>query len=254
MTGNGSRFKEAGYKDLKPLISVQGVPMVTWVTSMFDQENDEFIFICREEHLNEISNMKTILQESVKKSRIVSLKDWNKLGPAADVLRIGDEVKKDEPCIISYCDYFMRWDYAKFLQEVISRQCHGAIPCYNGFHPHLAYLDNLYASCKVDKSNNLIEIKEKHAWNNDRFNNLNSPGAYYFASIELMNKYIKEMMEAKDMLGGEYYASLIFNYMAKDNLEVWCPDNIEYFCQWGTPRDLNEYLFWEQAMNTRELQ
>jgi hypothetical protein len=32
--------------------------------------------------------------------------------------------------------------------------------------------------------------------------------------------------------------------MVKDNLKVWVPTNIEYFCQWGTPKDLEESLFW----------
>ena len=52
------------------------------------------------------------------------------------------------------------------------------------------------------------------------------------------------MIEADDNINGEYYASLPFNYLVKDNLKVWCPNNATHFCQWGTPEDLEEYLFW----------
>ena len=52
------------------------------------------------------------------------------------------------------------------------------------------------------------------------------------------------MMEANDHINGEYYASLPFNYMVDDGLKVWCPINVPFFCQWGTPEDLNESLFW----------
>jgi hypothetical protein len=37
---------------------------------------------------------------------------------------------------------------------------------------------------------------------------------------------------------------MVFNYLVKDNLKVWCPNIVERFCQWGTPEDLQEYLFW----------
>lgn len=50
------------------------------------------------------------------------------------------------------------------------------------------------------------------------------------------------MMEANDVLNGEFYASLVYNYMTHNS--VWCPDNIKYFCQWGTPEDLKEFEMW----------
>ena len=37
------------------------------------------------------------------------------------------------------------------------------------------------------------------------------------------------MIDAKDMIGGEYYVSLPFNYLVKDGLKVWCPSNTEFF-------------------------
>ena len=50
MSGLGKRFQNAGYTDIKPLIRVQGKPIIEWVVSMFPGKHD-FIFICREEHL-----------------------------------------------------------------------------------------------------------------------------------------------------------------------------------------------------------
>ena len=52
------------------------------------------------------------------------------------------------------------------------------------------------------------------------------------------------MIDANDHLNQEYYASLAFNYLVKEGLTVWCPDNIRHFCQWGTPQDLEDYLRW----------
>ena len=53
-----------------------------------------------------------------------------------------------------------------------------------------------------------------------------------------MEHYINQMIDSKDHINSEYYLSLPYNYMVKDGLKVWCPNDVKYFCQWGTPHDL----------------
>ena len=45
-------------------------------------------------------------------------------------------------------------------------------------------------------------------------------------------------------INGEYYASLPYNFMVKDGLKVWVPTDVPYFCQWGTPEDMREFVYW----------
>ena len=40
--------------------------------------------------------------------------------------------------------------------------------------------------------------------------------------------------------------------MVKDGLKVWVPTNVDKFCQWGTPEDLSDYLFWTEAVRRFE--
>lgn len=62
MTGYGSRFVAAGYKELKPFIKVNGVPIIEWIVKkMFPGESD-FLYVCREEHLETISGMEAYLK------------------------------------------------------------------------------------------------------------------------------------------------------------------------------------------------
>ena len=57
MTGYGSRFVAAGYKDLKPFIEVQGKPIIQWIIDgMYPNEKD-ILFVCRQEHLDSIPDM-----------------------------------------------------------------------------------------------------------------------------------------------------------------------------------------------------
>ncbi|MCP1228822.1 glycosyltransferase family protein, partial [Acetobacter fabarum] len=53
-----------------------------------------------------------------------------------------------------------------------------------------------------------------------------------------------QLMAREDSLNGEYYASMIFNHLVADGLPVYAPANVNHFCQWGTPQDVDEYHYW----------
>lgn len=245
MTGNGSRFRAAGYERLKPFIEIQQKTMIEWVVSMFRSTNTRIVFICRQEHLENLPYVKQTLTIIAPEAEIVEVKDWQKLGPVADVLQCVDIIDPQLPILVSYCDYYMHWNFTEFIQQAKDLNCEGAIPCYTGFHPHLIPQKNLYASCKVDDNQFLLEIKEKFSWTEDKTRTLHSPGAYYFKNKEILRTYFTKSMQNKlEAINGEFYVSMVYNHMINDDLRVWCPANIEHFCQWGTPEDLKEYLFW----------
>jgi len=244
MTGNGSRFKAAGFTKLKPFIQVHQKPMIEWVVKMFQGDKDKIIFICRQQHLDSIDYIRPELERIAPNAKIFAIQKWHKKGPVFDVLQASDAIQNQVPTIICYCDFYMQWDYQAFKISVVNRDCDGAIPCYSGFHPHLIPIKNLYATCQVDNDDNLIEIKEKYSWEADKTKSRHSPGVYYFKTGAIMKRYCQKLIDADDHIKGEYYASLPYNYMIKEKLKVWCPINVTHFCQWGTPEDLQQYLYW----------
>ena len=54
MSGFGERFRAAGYDIPKPLIRIDNKPIIEYIVEMYPGEND-FIFICNKDHLNETS-------------------------------------------------------------------------------------------------------------------------------------------------------------------------------------------------------
>ena len=146
MTGYGSRFVAAGYKELKPFIRIEGKPIIQWIVQgMFPCEK-KFIFICRKEHLDTFPEMENQLQEIAPMAKIFAVKNWIKKGPVYDVLRASDEIDNEEPVIINYCDFYMVWDWQDFKRKLEDRNPDGCVPCYTGFHPHLMVPENFYAS------------------------------------------------------------------------------------------------------------
>jgi len=271
MTGYGSRFVAAGYRDLKPFIPVMGKPIIEWIVKGMYPEDVHFVFVCRGEHLKKDPSMKERLLTLAPKADMVSIEDWVKKGPVYDVLRAyralcaaqesgatadlskGVRVEKsaeknfdkEDGCIINYCDFYMTWDFDAFAKEAKMRDCDGAVPCYTGFHPNLLPQKNFYASCLTDADDNLVEIREKYSFEKDKTKAKHSPGVYYFKNGAMMEKYCQILTDHEECaINGEYYASLPYNFMVRDGLKVWVPTNVTYFCQWGTPEDMREFVYW----------
>ncbi len=251
MTGYGSRFVAAGYKDLKPFIKIMDKPIIEWIVTKMYPSDVQFIFVCRGEHLKDDPSMRERLFELAPEAIIVSIEDWVKKGPVYDVLRAyrmlcaENKIHTDDACIINYCDFYMNWDYAAFAKEAAERDCAGAVPCYTGFHPNLLPEKNYYASCLTDEKDDLIEIREKYSFERDKTKAKHSPGVYYFKNGDIMERYCQILTEHDECaINGEFYASLPYNFMVQDGLKVWVPTNVKYFCQWGTPEDMQEFVYW----------
>lgn len=284
MTGYGSRFVAAGYQDLKPFIPVMGKPIIEWIVKGMYPADVQFVFVCRGEHLQKDPAMKEKLLALAPNAVIVSIEDWVKKGPVWDVLRAyralqtasaaeretegqktdalsgvrivsGDAAQfhKEDGVIINYCDFYMSWDYAAFAKEAKERDCDGAVPCYTGFHPNLLPAKNFYASCQTDENDDLIEIREKYSFEKDKTKAKHSPGVYYFKNGGLMEQYCRRLAEHEECaINGEFYASLPYNFMVKDGRKVWIPTNVTYFCQWGTPEDMQEFVYWTDLVLRNE--
>lgn len=245
MSGVGARFKSAGYDILKPLIPIHCKPIIEYVIDMFPGDHS-YIFVCREDH-DEEYQLTTYLSSLVKKAKVVVVKPpYKKLGPVYATLQAEDFISDDEPCMVSYCDYYMKWDFNEFEKQVIATGEDGNVICYTGFHPHLLHEKNLYAGCRVDGDLNLLEIKEKFAFDTDKTLGEHSVGAYYFKSGKLLKQYMKKTMECGEDLNGEFYVSLVYPLMLEDGLDIRVYDEVPHFCQWGTPEDLEEYLNWSE--------
>lgn len=241
MSGLGTRFIAAGYTDPKPLIKIGRKPMIEYIIDNFPGEKD-FLFICNQQHLDS-TVMRSELNRIMPTGKIVGITS-KKLGPVWAVTQAFNYIKDNEPVIVNYCDFNWTWNYVNFKQTMQSGEYDGGIVCYIGFHPHLLR-PNLYASCKVDKNNNLIAIREKYSWTENKMESWQSSGTYYFKSGALLKKYYQRQIAEQLHFHGEYYASLTYNLLVRDKLKVHIY-KIDKFCQWGTPKDLQEFIYWSQ--------
>jgi dTDP-glucose pyrophosphorylase len=238
MSGEGQRFKDAGYSQHKPLIEIDGKPIIQHVVELFNPQVDSYTFICNENHISTIQQMHSLLLKLKLKAEIICIPS-HKLGPVYAVMSAKECLTSSET-IICYCDFGSVWNYKKFLQH--SKD--GSIACYRGFHPHMLGPDN-YAYCNTDKNRTCLEIREKQPFTNNKMNEWASNGIYYFKSGDLVKKYFKALLNQNQghSSNGEYYVSMVYNLMIQDGLEINVFP-IQRMLQWGTPYDVECYQKW----------
>ena len=243
MVGLGSRFKNAGYKDIKPLIKIHNKPIIEWVTTMFSSE-DEFVFICRDTHL-EHTNLHKVLTDLNLNSEIINI-PGHKKGPMMSLNPIKEKLSSWTNILISYCDYFMNWDYEGFKRDINKFNPEGSIVCYKGFHPHLLVPHNVYAGC-TQENGWLTAIKEKYSFTSTKTKGYHSVGLHYIKSGKLLCDMWHKMHEQQITFNNEYYVSMLYHVLLEHNHKIRCFDDVTHFCQWGTPYDLEDYLFWMKS-------
>ena len=164
----------------------------------------------------------------------------HKLGPVYAVSKVYDFILDDQPVILNYCDFFLNWDYSHFKLFIESSNCDGAIPCYTGF-PHTYFIIIIYTQAVELMRNGIIRNKRKFSFESNKLEAYHSGGNYYFKSGKILKKYCDKLIENKESLNQEYYASLVYNNMCKDGLKTLVYDKVDHFCQWGTPFDLEAW-------------
>lgn len=246
MSGFGERFRKVGYKLPKPLIEMEGKPIIAHVIDMFPSETD-FSFICSQDHLDSPNyKMKEILKKYCPLGKIYGIQP-HKLGPVFAVQQIQHFLKMDIPVIVNYCDFTCYWNWYHFKKFVKDSACAGAIPAYKGFHPHSLGSTN-YAYLK-ESEGWVQDIQEKQPYTNNRMNEYASSGTYYFSSAKTMIEEFDEIVKTKMDLGGEYYVSLAYKRLCEQSKSV-AVYPLQHFMQWGTPEDVKEYNYWSQTFSS----
>jgi NDP-sugar pyrophosphorylase family protein len=241
MSGTGQRFAAAGYQQIKPLIPVDGKPMIEHVVSRFPGA-ERFVFICNRVHLEESQLEETLLGLQPTAS-IVAIEP-HKLGPVHAVSQAVDHIDDALPTIVNYCDFSWSWDYADFKEQMSARDCDGCVPAYIGFHPHLLG-PSLYAGMRADEALNMLEIREKHSFTANTMDCHQSSGTYYFKRGSYIRDFFRKLEDSGDSINGEYYVSTVMQLMKEAGLSVAIYE-LDHFLQWGTPQDLQEYQYWSE--------
>lgn len=233
MAGLGSRFLTKCYDIPKPLIDINGTPMIIKaIQSLGIQDANYFFVISKNKHSHYIKEQ---ISQYVKSSFIEI--DYITEGPACSCLLFKNSINNNEELIIANCDQIMEWNHRIFLLNV--RQYDGAMVTY-----HETTEKNSYAA--IDHCGYVKEVREKKVISNISLN-----GVHYWKQGCTFVDSAEEMINNDDRAdNGEFYVGPTYNYMIKQGYRVGIyhiPNQMHHPV--GVPEDLERYVEYEKSKN-----
>jgi HAD superfamily hydrolase (TIGR01509 family) len=228
MAGAGSRFEKAGYTFPKPLIEVNGKPMIQLVVENLNIDA-RHIFIVQKSHCEKY-NLKSMLNTISPDCKVVEV-DGITEGAACTTLLAKEFIDNDEPLLMANSDQYVDWDSTEFMYSMIGDEIDAGILTFESLHPKWSYV-------RLNDDGFVDEVAEKNP-----ISNRATVGIYYWSKGSDYVKYAEDMI-AKDIRhNNEFYVCPVFNQAIEDKKKIKIFD-IDSKDMWGlgTPEDLNTFV------------
>jgi HAD superfamily hydrolase (TIGR01509 family) len=226
MAGAGSRFEQAGYTFPKPLIEVNGKPMIQVVVENLNLDAN-YIYVVQKLH-REKYNLDTLLNLLTPGCKIVET-DGLTEGAACTALLAKDYINNDNPLFFANSDQFVEWDSNEFMYKMQETDADGGIVTFTATHPKWSF-------AKVDENGLVTEVAEKNP-----ISDIATVGYYYWKNGSDFVKYAEQMIENNIRVNNEFYVCPVFNQAIKDCKHIRT-FNTAGMWGLGTPEDLKYYL------------
>jgi dTDP-glucose pyrophosphorylase len=226
MAGAGSRFAQAGYTFPKPLIEVNGKPMIQVVVENLNVDA-HFIYLVQRDHYEKY-NLKQLLNLITPGCDIVQV-DGITEGAACTTLLAKEYIDNDEPLLMANSDQFVEWNSNECLYAFTADTVDGGIVTFEATHPKWSF-------AKLGEDGFVSEVAEKNP-----ISNIATVGIYYWKKGADYVKYAEQMIEKNVRTNNEFYVCPVFNEAVGDGKKIRVK-NIEKMWGLGTPEDLNYFL------------
>ena len=226
MAGQGSRFKDVGYQDIKPMIKINNKTMIQIVIENIGIEA-EYIFVVRKE--DEISyNISQYISNHVKESKII-IQDEKQPGAASSSLLAKDLIDNDDHLVIANVDQYIEDDISAIIKSFILKGVDGGILTF----------DNSEAKWSYVKNNNfgvVDAVAEKNVISNEA-----TCGIYFWNKGSDYVKYANQMIQKGIKTNNEFYICPVYNEAIEDSRLI-ISHKVKEMHGIGTPEDLDAFL------------
>jgi HAD superfamily hydrolase (TIGR01509 family) len=226
MAGAGSRFAQQGYAFPKPLIEVNGKPMIQVVVENLNIEA-HYIFIVQQEHYEKY-NLKYMLNLIAPGCDIVQVNGITE-GAASSTLLAKNYINNDSPLLIANSDQYVEWNSNECMYTFTADEIDGGIVTFNSTHPKWSY-------ALLGDDGFVSEVAEKKVISNKA-----TVGIYYWKTGSDYVKYAEQMINNNIRVNNEFYVCPVFNQAIADNKKIKIKP-IDNMWGIGTPEDLNYFL------------
>jgi HAD superfamily hydrolase (TIGR01509 family) len=228
MAGAGKRFEEMGYSFPKPLIDVDGKPMIQVVVDSLNIDA-KYIYVVQKEHYEKY-NLKHLLNLISPNCEIVQIDEMTE-GAACTTLLAEKYINNDEPLLMANSDQYLDWNSNEFMYSMIADDIDGGILTFTATHPKWSF-------AKLDASGFVERVAEK-----DPISNIATVGVYFWTMGSDYVKYCKQMIEKDIRTNNEFYVCPVYNEAIQDGKKIKTFHiNKEQMWGMGTPEDLKRFV------------
>jgi len=232
MAGAGSRFAKAGFKKPKPLIEINGLPMIELVIrNIRPITAHRFIFICQNQHIKDYG-LREKLELWAPGSVTIGIEGLTE-GAACTVLKARNLIDNDTPLMIANSDQYIDVDINSYLKSGNERNLDGLIMTMFANDPKWSFVD-------LDDSGGVKKVVEKEMISNE-----GTVGIYNFARGIDYVAAAERMINLNLRINGEFYVAPVYNQLiqARKKIGVFNVGDIDdRMYGLGTPDDLEKFL------------
>ena len=228
MAGAGSRFEQAGYTFPKPMIDVNGKPMIQVVVDSLNIDA-KYIYVVQKEHYEKY-NLNHFLSLITPNCEIVQIDEMTE-GAACTTLLAKKYIDNDEPLLIANSDQYIEWDSNEFMYSMVADDIDGGILTFTASHPKWSF-------AKLNKEGFVEKVAEK-----EPISNIATVGIYFHSKGSDCVKYAEQMIERDIRTNNEFYVCPVFNEAIQDGKKIKIY-HIDKKQMWGmgTPEDLKRFI------------
>ena len=226
MAGAGSRFCDAGYSLPKPLINVNGKPMIQVVVENINIDAN-YIYIIQKQH-REKYNLDTVLNIITPNCRIVEV-DGLTEGAACTSLISKELINNENPLFFANSDQFVEWDSNEFMYKMQESNCDGGIPIFKSTHPKWSF-------AKIGDDGFVTNVAEKNPISDNA-----TVGFYYWKHGSDFVDFAEDMIKKNIRVNNEFYVCPVFNQAISKGKKIKVFE-IKKMWGLGTPEDLTYFI------------
>lgn len=228
MAGEGSRFAKEGYTFPKPLIDVEGKPMIQRVVENLDFDA-EYIFLVRKEHLKKYAGLQTTLSRiTQERFKIVEVDNLTE-GAACTALLAKDYINNDEDLLIANSDQIIEYSPENFNYFKNFTVADAIVFSFRAVHPKWSFV-------KTNSRGVVTEVAEKNP-----ISDIATCGIYWYRRGSEFVSCAETMIQKNIRVNNEFYIAPVYNELIQSG-KTLIPFFVHKMYGIGTPEDLNSFL------------
>lgn len=230
--GLGSRFTNAGFEIPKPLININGKPMIQVVCEnlLSKKYKINFILIFQRKFLEKydiLSVLNKIKGANVKIIQIDKMTD----GQLSTIMLASEYINNDDYLLCANCDQYIDINIDDFFDYAIFNKLDGLIMTMPSDG------SSKWSYSKIASDGYVLQTAEKEVISDEA-----TTGLYFFSKGKYLFEAGNNLKKNNIRTNGEFYICPCYNYLIKDKKKIMNYNIFSAMYGLGTPADLCNFL------------